>query len=627
MDKNQFIGITLIFLMVIVYLVFFSPEPVENPQISNSDTLKNTENTKNQKNDTNQVEKVEAKADSSTKKQEEKKVNIKGEWAKLTNGKSKLFTLENEQLKLIFNTKGGQIEKVILKKYTNQNDKPLVLFDAKYTSFRVQMPLPENKDVQLYDLFFDTKAPKSQVVKTGDTTQIKFIAKVSDKKYIEQIYTLGGTGFEVGYQIRMKGLGENSKETLYINWLAALQNTEPDIEQTRIKTTVNYYTAEGDFNYLGEASTDEDKETIDAPLHWVGFKQKFFTMALIASGNNLKEAEVSQKTPADDPNTLKIVNANLQVPIADLHNNKGNFTFYFGPNRYQTLRKVTEGFYKNVDLGWPVINLLTRFIIVPLFSFLEGFIANYGLIIIIMVLIIRGALFPLSYKSYVSMAKMKALKPELEELKEKVGDDAGKLQQEQMKLYQQVGINPLSGCVPILLQMPVLFAMFTFFPNAIELRQESFLWANDLSIYDSIANLPFEIPFYGDHVSLFTILMTLSTIGLTFFNNQNTPTTMQGGIDMKSIGYVMPVVFMFVLNSFPAGLSFYYLVSNLFGIGQQVIIRRFVDDSKIRDVLEKNKVKNKNKKKSPFMQRLEDAMKAQEDRNQKSKDKKSKKTK
>lgn len=244
-----------------------------------------------------------------------------------------------------------------------------------------------------------------------------------------------------------------------------------------------------------------------------------------------------------------------------------------------------------------------------MFHWLEQFISNYGVIIIILVLVIKTLLFPLSYKSYISMAKIKVLKPELDEIKEKYGDDMTKAQQEQMQLYQKVGVNPLSGCVPVLLQMPILLAMFNYFPNAIELRQEPFLWADDLSTYDSILDLPFTIPFYGDHVSLFVLLMTASTILYTWSNNQ--ASTVQG--PMKNMQYFLPLIFMFVLNSFPAALSFYYFVSNIVTFGQQAIIRKFVDDDKIRKILEENKKRNKNKKKSKFQQRLEEAMKASEE--------------
>jgi YidC/Oxa1 family membrane protein insertase len=246
----------------------------------------------------------------------------------------------------------------------------------------------------------------------------------------------------------------------------------------------------------------------------------------------------------------------------------------------------------------------------PLFRFLEQYIVNYGIIIIILLIIVKIILSPLSYRSYVSMAKMRLLKPELDLLKEKYGDDMTGMQAEQMQIYQKAGVNPVSGCVPVLLQMPIFLALFNFFPNAIELRQAGFLWADDLSSYDNILDLPFTIPFYGDHVSLFTLLMTASTLVYTWYNNQMNPTTVTG--PMKTISYVMPITFLFFLNSFASGLTLYYFVSNVVTIGQQMIIAKFVDEDKLRKILEDNKKKNVNKPMSRMQQRLQEAMKSKE---------------
>ncbi len=249
--------------------------------------------------------------------------------------------------------------------------------------------------------------------------------------------------------------------------------------------------------------------------------------------------------------------------------------------------------------------------LVPLFNLLEQFISNYGLLIILLVVIIKLLLTPLTYKSYISMAKMRLLAPELEEIKKKNPDDMAKQQQDQMKLYQEVGVSPFSGCIPVLATMPILLSLFFLFPNLIELRQQPFLWASDLSTYDSFLKLPFTIPFYGNHISLFTLFMTLSSIAYAYYNNQMTP-TQPGPVNMKLMSYIMPVMFMFVLNSFPAGLTFYYFVSNIVTIAQQLVIRRFVDEDKIRKVLEENKKKNtdKPKQQSKFQKYLEKSLQA-----------------
>jgi YidC/Oxa1 family membrane protein insertase len=264
---------------------------------------------------------------------------------------------------------------------------------------------------------------------------------------------------------------------------------------------------------------------------------------------------------------------------------------------------------------------VNRFVIIPIFHFLEDFIPSYGIIILLLVLIIKMVLMPLTYKSYLSMAKMKVMKPEVDAIKERNEGDMQKTQTETMKLYSSVGVNPMSGCIPMVLQIPILLAMFSFFPNSIELRQESFLWANDLSTYDVFAKLPFTIPFYGDHVSLFTLLMTASTILYTWSNNQ--VSSMQG--PMKFYSYLMPFVFMFIVNSQPAGLSFYYFVSNMVTFAQQAVIRKFVDDDKIRMKLEENKTKNKDKKPGGFAARMQEAMRAAAEKEAESKQKKAKK--
>jgi YidC/Oxa1 family membrane protein insertase len=313
--------------------------------------------------------------------------------------------------------------------------------------------------------------------------------------------------------------------------------------------------------------------------------------------------------PADTA-LVKQAKIKLSIPKAALA--KGvDMKYYIGPNDYQIIGDVAEQFNKNVYLGWPPVYWINKYVIFPVFHFLTKFINNYGLIIIILVILLKLVLAPLSYRSFLSMAKMKVLKPELDEIKEKSGEDMAKVQQEQLKLYQQVGVNPISGCIPVLLQMPILFAMFYLFPASIELRQQPFLWAEDLSTYDSVLQLPFIVPFLGSHISIFTLLMTIATLVYTWQNNQMSSVTGP----MKTMSYVMPVIFFFVLNKFSAGLTFYYTVSTLVTFAQQAIIRRFVDEGKIKAILEENRKRNVSgtAKKSKFMSKLEDAMKASQE--------------
>jgi YidC/Oxa1 family membrane protein insertase len=416
----------------------------------------------------------------------------------------------------------------------------------------------------------------------------------------------------VGYKIETNGLsGSLTGESLTFTWHDRIPLVEKDIKDSRAKTTINYYLAEEKFDGLSESAMELKTEAFAKPLKWIAIRQKFFINSIIAK-NTFSGGEISTQGNERDSTTVKEANVKLFIPKADVLANKANFKYYFGPNDYRITPDVTKDFSLNLSLGWPPMIWINKFVIIPVFHFLEGFIGNYGLIIVILVIFVKLVLAPLSYSSFIGMAKMKLLKPELDAIKLKNGDNAAQQQQDQMKLYQQAGVNPFSGCIPLILQMPILLAMFSLFPVSIELRQKTFLWADDLSTYDSLIQLPFTVPFgFGSHISLFVVLMTISQLIATWQNNQMT--TVEG--PMKSMGYIMPVVFMFILNSFSAGLSFYYLVSNLATFAQQAIIKRFVDEDKIKAIIEENKKKaaTGSPTKSKFMNKLSEAMKASEE--------------
>ncbi|MCH7515005.1 MAG: membrane protein insertase YidC [Bacteroidetes bacterium] len=514
------------------------------------------------------------------------------------------YTTKNNDVKIDFSSKGGNISHVLLKEYLTYHKKPLIILDDKSSSTSLLIGTAGNT-IDLKELYY-----KVLQTKKADTIILEYALDLGAGKSVHQTYFFPPAGFEVGYEIRLKGLDAYLQSDPVFRWENKMKNLEHGISDSRIRATLNYYTANGNFDGFSERSTDLEEENLPA-TKWISFKQHFFTSAIIAK-RQFNSAYVSISVDEADTSTVKTGIATLKVPASDVADG-ARFSYYFGPNNYQILKKVTNGFDKNIYLGFLPINLVNKYLIIPIFNFLENYISNYGIIIIILVLIIKILLSPLSYKSYLSMAKTKVLKPELDEIKKQFPDDTQKQQQEQMKLYQQVGVNPLSGCIPMLLQMPILFSMFYFFPSSIELRQESFLWADDLSTYDSIMSLPFTIPFYGDHVSLFVILMTASTILYTWSNNQMT--SMQG--PMKSMMYMMPVIFMFVLNSFPAALSFYYFISNIITFGQQALIKKFVDEDKIKAVLDENRLRNRDKKKSKFQLKLEQAMKVSKDTSKK----------
>ena len=348
-----------------------------------------------------------------------------------------------------------------------------------------------------------------------------------------------------------------------------------------------------------------DKEDLSTKTQWIAFKQLFFNSTIIAD-DYFSGAQIESNPFEENPDYLANFKADITLPFTGSPRENFGMSFYFGPNHYQTLKQYDIELERLVYLGYAIVRPVNKYIIIPVFNFLRKYLHNFGLIILLLTIFIKTLVFPFTYKSYVSQAKMRALKPEIDEINEKYGKDkAMEKQQATMALYKRVGVSPMGGCLPMLLQMPILFAMFFFFPTSIELRHQSFLWASDLSTYDSILNLPFNIPMYGDHVSLFCLLMTVSTIISTKLNPQTANSAAMPG--MQSMMYIMPIMFLFILNSYPAGLSYYYLLANLFTIGQTYIVRRFVDEDKIRAQLLMNK--KKPMKKSGFQARLEEMAK------------------
>ncbi|MEM1137808.1 MAG: membrane protein insertase YidC [Bacteroidota bacterium] len=590
MDKNNATGLILISLLLFTYFFFFSPEPP--PQTENNQT----EEIVQQNNEAETTSSSPSVSQQVTSQPDSLLTEKFGFFGAFMKGKSKEYVLENKDIKITFDTRGGTVKKVLLKNYVTHTKEALILIDN--TSSTISETITTSfGQVDINTLFYNANL-------NGNT--LTFSLEGDEGKSIKKIYKLDGSGFTLAYNTEFINLTqERSNNIVQFDWVNHIKRVEKSLERSRQRTTINYFTVNEDFDYLSETSTSEEKATVQEPVNWVSIKQKFFNASLI-SDQAFTNLDIAKRINEADDNIVKI--ANVSLAISD-QVYQSNLRFYFGPNDYDICKEVAPSFEKNVYLGWSFFSTINLYIIIPLFQFLEGYILNYGIIILILVFIIKSILFPLTYRSYISMAKMKVLKPEMDEMKEKYGNDMAAMQKEQMKLYSRVGVNPLSGCIPMLAQMPVFLALFNFFPNAIQLRQKSFLWAEDLSTYDSIIDLSFEIPFYGSHVSLFTLLFTLSQLAYTYYNNQIN-TTVQG--PMKSIGYVMPVMFMFFFNNFSSGLTYYYFVSNVITVAQQLIIRKFVDETKIRKVLDENKKKNQNKKKSKFQQRLEDAMKMQE---------------
>ncbi len=593
MDRNQATGLILFAAVLLIYSLFFAttPQPENIEETQTEEAVQNAQRVPDQT-----VSELPGTLPDSI--QDLKAQSQYGVFAGLVSGSAQKEVIENDKMIVTFSTKGGEITEVILKDFKSYDQGPLVIMDEDHSQINYQIKTPQGL-ISLNDFYFTPKISTSET-EGVQSTQIEFTANTGSG-VITRTYSLAPETYIVNNTIAFTGLsGQLTTPSVDILWEDRLVKQERDIAESRRKTNINFYTTDGSYDYLSLTS-DADDETVSEPIKWMSFSQRFFTSSIIAA-NQFNGAVFNQLTPTD---TLSVKNVKAAI-VLPLEDGKATVSYFFGPNNYNLLKKITPGFENNVDMGYFFVSWVNKYIIVNLFQFLERFFTNYGVIIILIVFIIKLFLFPLTYKSYVGMAKMRVIKPEIDELKEKYKDDPTKQQQEQMKLFGKLGVSPISGCLPLLLQMPFLFAMFFFFPNSIELRQESFLWADDLSTYDSIMNLPFTIPFYGSHVSLFTLLMTISQIAYTRFNNQLTAASGP----MKNLGYIMPIGFMFVLNSYPAALSFYYFVSNMVTFGQQALIKLFVDDEKIRAKVEESKLKNVNKKKSKFQQKLEDAMKA-----------------
>ncbi|MBP6618894.1 MAG: membrane protein insertase YidC [Leadbetterella sp.] len=595
LDKNYIIGFILLFLMYGTYIYFndsLTPpaEPVKNTAAVAKKVISDTTSSNKT-----------VISDSS-----------------VVNTAEQLITAENENIKVTISSKGAKIVKVELKNYKTfsvyqaNKTENMVLFDGSSTSSDFQIPTNAG-DISLTNLNFS--ASKTNINAKGDKAEtVVFTTPISGGK-IEKTYTISGKGFEIKQDLKTEGLGsvlKNAPSTII--WENPMLVLENDLAENRKAAQINYFDKEESFEDLGLGSTSDENETADLPVKWFSFKQKYFTSGVVSENGYFEKGQFDLKTPQEDSSIVKVGKITAQIPFTDLSQNKVSLKYYFGPNDLEALKSVGNDFQKNLYLGYDIVKPVNLYVFVPLFNWVESFITNYGLLIIIVVLMIKITLTPLIYKSYVSSAKMRVLAPEIAAIKEKVGDDAVKVQQETMKLYQQVGVSPLSGCVPLLLQMPILMSVFFLFPNMLMFRQKNFLWANDLSTYDSLINWGFNLPIIGHHISLFVVLMTISSLAFTYYNNQVTP-DQPGPVDMKKLSYIFPLVFFFVLNSFPAALSFYYLVSNVVTIAQQLIVRKFIDEDKILAILEKNR-KNyhtKPQKKSKFGDFIQKQLQASEE--------------
>jgi len=594
MDRNTFTGFFLILIILVgsMYLMKPSEEELKREKVV-QDSIKNSKSAKIASTPKTPVQQPAPVLDSSV---------IKGPFGAARLGTSESIVLENEELKVNISTKGGRVESVELKNFKTYDHKPVIMFTGAESGFDLTFKA-NGADIHTKDLFFQASAKNLNVSKK-DSGTVVLSATYGPNQSLEYVYSLKGEGFKLGFDIVSKGLDNVISSAPSIHWDAILRQKEKDIAGEQ-KYSGSYYFRQDEVERLGMTKDEKKDFSQEDKIKWVSFKQHFFSNVLIAK-DGFDKASL-QVTTSSEPGVVKQFSANLTLPAKK---QSYPFEFYFGPNRFNTLKDQGYDLDKQVDLGWGPLKLVNRFAVIPIFNTLEKFHWSYGLIILVLTLILKVVLSPLTYKSYLSMAKMRVLKPEMDEIKAKVGEDnATLLQQEYLKLYKKAGVNPLGGCIPMLLQMPIVMAFFFFFPNLFELRGESFLWMKDLSTYDSFISFGFNMPFLGNHLSLMCILMTISTLIYTYFNNQTSGATGQ----MKYIGYITPIIFLGVLNSYPAGLNYYYFLANMLTFGQQFLIRQMVNDDKIHAQIQENKKKPEGEKKqSKFQQRMEDYMRQQQ---------------
>ena len=637
MDRNSIIGLALIAIILITFgLLQETPEP-QNQSNAATEVVEDTTKklaTQEITNDTTAVvaapsvlsDSLKHLVDSINHIRQDAEINAKyGIFSAAANGEEKIYTIENDKLIVEFSSLGARPISVKLKEFENYenyaNDStkeitPLQLFEKDSSRFSLTL-VPSKLDRPLFtkELFFSTKAPQHIVVdEKGKSISFKLLTD-KENQYLEFVYSLQPNSYELNYSINFIGLEDELEPSTYLDWYYKGIASEKSIEQERQICGVFYKYQNDSRDYLSETSNDE--LNLQATTEWVAFKHQYFSSIIyskdgFANANsrlaiNIPQDENYTKDYYAELNISKPITANTSIPLS----------FYFGPNDYNTLKSYGREYEGLLNLGGAFFGWFNKVLIIPIFNVLNMLNIQIGLLIILMTLVIKILILPLTYKNFMSSAKMRVLKPEVDKINEKYkdGKDPMKKQQDMMALYRSTGVNPMAGCIPMLIQMPILFAAFRFFPASIDLRQTSFLWAEDLSAYDAIVSWTTDIPLlssiYGNHISLFTLLMCVSTLFYTMMNNTTMPQTSQPGMpNMKVMMYIFPVMMLFFFNKFSSGLSLYYLAGNVISMAMMWGIKEYmVDEDKIRQKIEENK--KKPVKKSKFQQRLEDMARQQ----------------
>ena len=635
MDKKTIIGVVLMSAIFIVYMVFTSRQQTQYQeylkQVQAEEQLLESEQ-EAQAEQNNEAEADPLSAEDAAAAAHQRQVDMFGEGLVAAKARqAEQLTMQNDYLTVELTTQGAMMQKVILAEYTKfapkgERNQKIVLFDPESAYFDMEFYLKRNlKNVKVNtsEYVFTSKG-----ITRGEGKQTLTMAlEVSEGAYVEYEYVLydeknPARDYMLDFNVKFVGLSPimAQQSTVGLTWSNRTYQNERSFKAENMYTTLSYrLPEEDDVEDLG-MSEGEASEQLQSEVNWVAFRQQFFSQAFIAA-DNFAYGDMKFNTMESGSGYMKEYSARMGMNYTP-QTEGYRFSIYCGPNKYAVLSNVVGPngddilMERLIPLGGWLVGWFNRWIVIPVFDFLRQYIASFGIIILILTILVKLLIFPLTYKSYLSTAKMRVIKPEMDALNAKYPrqEDAMKKQQEMMALYKKAGISPMGGCLPMLIQLPLLWALFRFFPVSIELREQPFLWADDLSSYDSVLNLPFSIPFYGDHVSLFCLLMCVTMIGFSYFNYQQTSSSAPQMAGMKfMMVYMMPAMMLFWFNDYSSGLCYYYLVSQVLTMVIMMGMRRFVDDDKIRYIMEQNKAKQKNKKKSKFQLRYEELMRQQEE--------------
>jgi len=607
MDKNQIIGIGLIGLIMVGFYHFTKPSEEELALQQQQRQAAIAAQQAEVEADAERTARYEDNQDTPSASQDASADSTYaqtkfGEFAPFINGTEQFYILENEDIKVTLSNKGAKVYSVELKDYMTYDKKPLILFSGEESTFNFNFFSSSNRQISTEQLHFD--------VARSSSSAVDFVINLADGKQMKIDYSLPAEGFLLSTSIDGKKLEQiipRSQTVLDLKWKQDIRQVEKGLNFEQRYSGLYYKYSDDAVDFIRGGS--DKSEQLSTRVKWLAYKDQFFSTVLI-SETGFTSASIEQKESFKEGYTHHMT-SDISIPI---NGENIDYQFYFGPNKYKVLRKVGFDLDKLVDMGRGPIRWINQYLVINVFNFLERYIGNYGLIILLLTVFIKLIVFPFTYKSYLSTAKMRLLKPQIDEINAKIpADKSVERQQATMALYKKVGVSPLGGCLPMVLSMPFLFAMFRFFPGSIELRQESFLWATDLASYDAIVSWTREIPliskFYGNHISLFTLLMAVTNLIYTKINQEMTAqtSTMPG---MKTMMYMMPIMFLFMFNSYSAGLSYYYFISTLITIGQTVFMRKLVNEDALLAQLHANK--KKPKKTSKFQQRLADMQKQQQ---------------